>query len=69
MESASEDDSVNHKPRPEMKVEKQPQQLVEKKNSVSSETDTSPQKNTKAKKAKKNNTQNQPTLMNFFKKK
>lgn len=41
---------------------------LEKKTSASSENDGSPKKG-KNKKGKKNNLQNQPTLMNFFKKK
>lgn len=68
-ESASEDESDKNTMVPEIKEEKQPQKTSEKKNSASSESNTSPQKGGKGKKAKKNLSQNQPTLMNFFKKK
>lgn len=54
---------------PPKKEEKPPQIPVVKTSSMSSETETSPQKNGKGKKGKKNPIQNQPTLMNFFKKK
>ncbi|CAH1155444.1 unnamed protein product [Phaedon cochleariae] len=64
-ETASEDENET----PVQNVGDKPKEKkIEKKNSASSENDVSPKKGTKSKKGKKND-QNQPTLMNFFKKK
>ncbi|XP_072382492.1 uncharacterized protein PolD3 [Diabrotica undecimpunctata] len=64
-ESAPEDDE----PAKTVKNEPLEKPKVEKKNSASSENEVSSPKGGKGKKGKKNNMQNQPTLMNFFKKK
>ncbi|KAG5881117.1 hypothetical protein JTB14_032294 [Gonioctena quinquepunctata] len=66
-ETASEDE--NEVPVKNIMEEKPKIKAADKKSSVSSENDTSPLKGAKGKKGKKNNMQNQPTLMNFFKKK
>lgn len=68
-ESASDDEANKAPPHQEKKEEKTTQKPVETKKSASSDSNPSPQLGGKGKKAKKNMSQNQPTLMNFFKKK
>lgn len=67
-QSASEDEPEEISKEPEKRKEAiKPQKSIEKTSSISPENDTGTQKG-KDKKTKKN-MQNQPTLMNFFKKK